>query len=803
MQDFEGAVEPGLFVNLGDTKPFGEWARVYPHVTDNDLCVENPTCALLWTDYTKPSLAVRPDMAFGPDGYVVRNWLDDIIVSPWASLASTPNAQGTVLRFRRFGGCFFPSGFIVANWSVRGKAAPGAVCTKWRHASQWNSLSSFAWVTFTFDMTPHVDPTAEEIQVRYRVTDWQFFAGFSHPGPYFTGPGPYIDDTRIGRVFFSGPLVSEGSDARSQAQDCFPTEIHPGVTPAGEHYRPTTDRFGSCAFSEGTELGINKTSPNLVTGDSIWIRVQDARGAGGIASVQWYGSIVDGPHTGKAPAPYAVGAHGFFAVTADSVRSAAGVVVAGDFFVDLDDTYFRGGDVLHYFWLAADGLGSVTSDPEGLAAVPASVQEAQQATGGLLEVSFLPAIDWSPAYRARIAADPTGDLDPTAAEIAASSQHACMLYVQQVNTRRRAGDVNRTSFMYTLDRLGYRGAYDVYDHSGLGNTNNQLGGRATIQQAQGYNLIVYDAGNNSPGRPIMPDGHDLDLEKVDQAGWFQTWLAQAPVSAAGFATLWVIGSNALEEHQTNALYTSNMDVGLVSTSQGASTNPDVEGQASFSFDVGSASTAVDFTAGPRARYAASGGCPTIRNFDGLSASGTGVRVYRYKVHQSGTLSDGAIVMNSNPAENWNTILQSHAWSDIRDLSITTPESPAEDLLHAIVQGVLPVGCQRTPLPTDVPWTPEQTLPLRTALYPNTPNPFNPATAIRFDLAAAGHVRLVIYDVAGRRVRMLVNAQIPAGAGKSAVWDGLDDAGHRASTGLYFCRFEAPGLVATRKMLLVE
>ena len=91
-------------------------------------------------------------------------------------------------------------------------------------------------------MTPYFDPGSEAIQIRHRLHDRQWTSGVSPPVPYRPGPGPYIDDTRIGRVVLSGPALSEGSrsfpsiDGRSQAQDCFPTEIHPGIPPgAGEH----------------------------------------------------------------------------------------------------------------------------------------------------------------------------------------------------------------------------------------------------------------------------------------------------------------------------------------------------------------------------------------------------------------------------------------------------------------------------------------------------------------------------------------------------------------------------------------
>jgi hypothetical protein len=57
-------------------------------------------------------------------------------------------------------------------------------------------------------------------------------------------------------------------------------------------------------------------------------------------------------------------------------------------------------------------------------------------------------------------------------------------------------------------------------------------------------------------------------------------------------------------------------------------------------------------------------------------------------------------------------------------------------------------------------------PVRTELLANVPNPFNPTTAVRFSLARREHVKIDVYDVAGRHVVNLVNAQRPAGVRKS-------------------------------------
>lgn len=69
---------------------------------------------------------------------------------------------------------------------------------------------------------------------------------------------------------------------------------------------------------------------------------------------------------------------------------------------------------------------------------------------------------------------------------------------------------------------------------------------------------------------------------------------------------------------------------------------------------------------------------------------------------------------------------------------------------------------------------------------NHPNPFNDSTQIRFCLSRPEHVEMVIYDVAGRRVRKLVSTTV--GFGWHRVnWDGRNDSGRHVSSGIYFCQ----------------
>ncbi len=91
---------------------------------------------------------------------------------------------------------------------------------------------------------------------------------------------------------------------------------------------------------------------------------------------------------------------------------------------------------------------------------------------------------------------------------------------------------------------------------------------------------------------------------------------------------------------------------------------------------------------------------------------------------------------------------------------------------------------------------------KAALGQNQPNPFNPATTIRFELAEAVPVQLNIYNALGQLVRTLVDDS--RGAGVHLVrWDGRDNRGNQLSSGLYFYRLEAEGFAEVRKMLLVK
>jgi hypothetical protein len=88
-------------------------------------------------------------------------------------------------------------------------------------------------------------------------------------------------------------------------------------------------------------------------------------------------------------------------------------------------------------------------------------------------------------------------------------------------------------------------------------------------------------------------------------------------------------------------------------------------------------------------------------------------------------------------------------------------------------------------------------PNRYLLSQNFPNPFNPTTSFKYQIAIAGHVSLKIYDVLGREVALIVDEQRDPGE-YNVTWDAST-----YSSGVYFFKLQAGTFTDVKKMLLVR
>lgn len=97
--------------------------------------------------------------------------------------------------------------------------------------------------------------------------------------------------------------------------------------------------------------------------------------------------------------------------------------------------------------------------------------------------------------------------------------------------------------------------------------------------------------------------------------------------------------------------------------------------------------------------------------------------------------------------------------------------------------------------------PSPTLPGRSHLEANYPNPFNNTTQIRYTLAAAGRVEIDVFSVLGTKVATIVDDMRGAGA-HATRWDGIDQQGVPVSSGAYCYRLMVDGMAVDSRMLMM-
>ena len=167
----------------------------------------------------------------------------------------------------------------------------------------------------------------------------------------------------------------------------------------------------------------------------------------------------------------------------------------------------------------------------------------------------------------------------------------------------------------------------------------------------------------------------------------------------------------------------------------------------------------------------------------------GVTQIREITAGSGFLSQGSITADFGLA----------GASNVDSIVVIWPSGMVQDTTNVAVDQKVAIG--EFFLATPVAGGPNQ--PSRFALYQNTPNPFSPQTFIRFDLPRPTQVHLVIYNVAGRKVRTLIPSQQYSAGQHRALWDGRDDAGRRVGSGMYIYRLQAGDFRDTRNAVLVR
>ena len=84
-----------------------------------------------------------------------------------------------------------------------------------------------------------------------------------------------------------------------------------------------------------------------------------------------------------------------------------------------------------------------------------------------------------------------------------------------------------------------------------------------------------------------------------------------------------------------------------------------------------------------------------------------------------------------------------------------------------------------------------------SLYQNYPNPFNPSTKIKFDLPKNENVKIIIFDILGRKLETLLDENLTAGV-HEINWNAS-----RYAAGVYFYMLLTDGIKETKKMILIK
>jgi len=105
-------------------------------------------------------------------------------------------------------------------------------------------------------------------------------------------------------------------------------------------------------------------------------------------------------------------------------------------------------------------------------------------------------------------------------------------------------------------------------------------------------------------------------------------------------------------------------------------------------------------------------------------------------------------------------------------------------------------------PEDETATGGQGIPMQTKLIGNYPNPFNPTTTIKFAISAPQQVEISIFNLKGQKVRSY-NQHYQEPGNYSIVWNGNDDEGKPAGTGIYFYKLKTSAYSQIKKMMLLK
>ena len=598
------------------------------------------------------------------------------------------------------------------------------------------------------DVTDLMNQGRDEVQVQLTVYELGYVWGSA--GTDGT-PAPYFDNVRVKVFPYNGP----GMSARELdlANDNFPEDGVDLLNLGSMHVR----------FDMANNISL-PTHLRNDPGDTIVVDIAAVRsGAGfdGSPSINYFlkrNPVFDAFRTSGLP--------DIGSIDGGPAVGISGLPSPTQWAFDLPDTgFFFPGDVIHYYISATDAIGGLGGTDPVTAILPADT------TG--FSTGFGDPLGYNSTFTVRALPSIKADL----------SQPGILFWNDFGN---RGGE---NEWYTALNNIGLRPGleYDIYyTNSPSSGVGTGLGGRAALDDINGYDDMMYTVGNL--GSNTISNG-DFQNDAGDDVGLLSLWLLEPGKDM--FLTGDDLADDLVNNGGTATQTFAELQMGVTFVNDdlrsfiGNQTAPLVKAEAGNPVFTNASS------------WIAYGGCLGINTFDVVTITGGAQRLAQF-TDPSGAIGAypyAAATLNIK-ANTSRVISMPYDFMFIYtnpDDNSQAPLPARATVLKEVLQyfGNAAFPPQVTPAPPAVGFA-----------IGNYPNPFNPSTKILYTMPREGYLAVKVYNVRGQLVRTLVDGDQPAGEG-FVVWDGTDDRGAAVATGVYFFEARQGQEVLIGKMALVK
>jgi hypothetical protein len=707
---------------------------------------------------------------------------DNYVMSPPIDLSDHPGRRGYIMDFELFRNLpTFDN--VLYYWQVRYK--PACASGGW---SPWlaegylipEGQPGVRCAHDILDLSSYIPPTATQVQLALGVVNYCDEDPWGGGCTYTCNASPYFDNVTFGVYgsdvaphiaqreydYFQDQFAEDGSmNPLSTADTRTPNYLSNLVPPI----------FGDTMVCRGTAdnaevwlvFRMARVSPKQVFTDPFFTWFPGLESGGWFEARMDTAEITaaDGLTTTPNPGVYMTCFH-----EADPVRIANGLGEAAEI---LPNQVFQPGTRVEYF-LKACYVGS--SDSLYLPADGPSAPE---------EFEILPMM-----------------VDDGAGSVA----WPCLIYADHFGQRGTEGVRNsvRTAAAlvaaYEFDmfnRLGPssdlrngigRWAANPGQIGGPGTPKYNWGPGATINQMQAYSQCMLNTGNV----------YGYSIYQAD-ADMLKSWLT-VYTDASHPRFLWVSGDTWARELNRRSPWGPTFLNGILGTTYVASSYATSVSPNDYTYCLQVNSTAGGAIASAVEPYVVRGnGCPRMLNC--INSTGSGVKE---EIYDASATVRHAAVSNAPAGLYYKTFAEGYDFCLMRDGS-AGPLACGVDPLAGWFASVLTWGGHTDNFCDwwNVDVKESGAVPAAvTSLGQAFPNPMNPTATIKYTIGTPGRAKLRVFDVAGRVVRTLVDETKTAGA-YSAVWDGRNDRGEVAASGVYFYQLNAPGSELNKKIVVLQ